>query len=515
MYRVLIVDDEAAHRKGMMQLLNRMKPEYLLLEARDGNLAELILGTVDIDIILTDIRMPNKDGLEFLTDLYEAGNRAKVIIVSGYGHFSYAKEAMSKGAFDFLLKPIDPEELEQVLERAEMSLETEVRRRQSRSRYLDLLLLKMVKSSLDKREEEELEGILPKHSEGVLFAIGTKRNKEGEEEESFFIDLRQKMKRALDVLGHTIMFEAFDGSVVYAGMVFLNQRHEERSDETILGELQSHIRRVLPKGMDVGISTIMPDLYACVMGAYHQAHAALQQTFYLNGESCVYSLSQKGTRVVLDLLAEKEDELVNLIRYHDHGAVQAVLTSIFEQLATMDQKPNPNRLKENFVLLGMRVINLLQKKGVVSEYHEAISGFTNRIMESERIEELEQEVENLCLMLNDIAGQGGSEDVIQLSIRYLEEHYAEEIALTQVAEKFFFTPSYYSIYFKKKTGKPFSQYLKDVRMDHALRMLRETNKKVGEISAEAGYSDSAYFGKVFKKNIGCSPEEYRKKNYRI
>jgi DNA-binding NtrC family response regulator len=91
MYRVLIVDDESAHRKGVIQLLNRIKPEYFLFEAKDGNMAELILGTADIDIILTDIRMPNKDGLEFLQDLHKANYNAKVIIITGHGQFDYAK----------------------------------------------------------------------------------------------------------------------------------------------------------------------------------------------------------------------------------------------------------------------------------------------------------------------------------------------------------------------------------------------------------------------------------------
>lgn len=131
MYRVMIVDDEAAHRKGMVRLLNRMKPSYFLLEARDGNMAEVILRTMEVDIILTDIRMPNKDGLAFLEDLYKAKHKAKVIIVSGYGQFSYAKTALANGAFDFLLKPVDPKELEETLHRAEESLQADMQRRQN------------------------------------------------------------------------------------------------------------------------------------------------------------------------------------------------------------------------------------------------------------------------------------------------------------------------------------------------------------------------------------------------
>lgn len=171
MYRVLIVDDESAHRKGVIQLLNRIKPEYFLFEAKDGSMAELILDTADIDIILTDIRMPNKDGLEFLQDLHKANYHAKVIIITGHGQFDYAKRALSLGAFDFLLKPIDMKELQQALDNAESSIQARNVQQFTQTLGIDMLLGKLVKGKLELHEKQQLEGIIPTNVPGFIIVI--------------------------------------------------------------------------------------------------------------------------------------------------------------------------------------------------------------------------------------------------------------------------------------------------------------------------------------------------------
>lgn len=513
MYRVMVVDDEAAHRKGMVQILNAIKPDYFLLEARDGSMAEMVLNTVDVDIILTDIRMPNKDGLEFLADLYSQRHHAKVIIVSGYGQFSYAKTALANGAFDFLLKPIDLEELEAVLERAEKSIEEDEKRKQRQNRYIDLLLVKMVKSELSDGEKEQLHGVLPEEGAGLIFCIKTKKKTYAEAE---FIELRQIIKQKLNPWGHTIMFGEIDSSVSWAGMLFLHYFPDRGQELSVLESIRDAIREVLPREMSFGLSSIAQCLYTETISAYQQASAALSRSFYDPDSGVIYTGDVEETsQKILRLLSEKEDEIANLIRYNGHPEILKELSELFAWISS-DSMPNPNRLKELFVLQGMRVANLLQKKGVIADYHQMLAAFTKKVMNAGSLDELRREVENIFLFLNDISRQGAQEeDAILLAVRYLEEHFAEEIALTDVAEKFFFTPAYFSIYFKKRTGELFSQYLKNIRMKRACEMLTGTQKKVSKIALETGYSDSAYFGKVFKKHMGCSPEEYRKRNYRI
>lgn len=513
MYRVLIVDDEEAHRKGMMQLLGRMRPEYFLLEARDGKVAELILETVHIDIILTDIRMPNKNGLEFLEDLYKVNHQAKVVIVSGYGQFEYAKRAMDLGAAGFLLKPIDPEELETTLSRVEDQIKTELIRKQHQRGYIDYLLVKMVNGTLQEEEEVQLHGILPKDKAGFVFVL---HEHGGEKKEDVFLELKQTIKKSLDGVGHVLMFEVFESSVSYSGIIIFDEYPVPETDaKQLQEELCRKIYEIVKDEMELGISKAAEDLYEQIGRAYNEAKEALNDAFYFPGKGQCYQVKEPSSQDVLKLVSEQENEWENLIRYSGHKEIEEALNDLFGKILKSDM-PNSNRLKEIFVVFGIRLANWMHKKRVFEEYHQAITLYTKGIMNAEQIYEMQREVEDLFLFLNDILHQKAEqENVIDLTLRYMEEHLGEDIALPQLANMFFFTPSYFSIYFKNKTGQTFSQQLKLMRMEKACEMLCATNKKIGEIAKCTGYNDATYFGKVFKKHVGCSPEEYRKRNYQI
>ena len=115
MYKLLIVDDEADHRKGLMNLLAAMRPEDMLLEADDGVTALEVIELVDCDVIITDIRMTNMNGLELLKAAKAQNPDVEVIILSGYGQFDYAREALKYQAADYIMKPVDSDEIRTVL----------------------------------------------------------------------------------------------------------------------------------------------------------------------------------------------------------------------------------------------------------------------------------------------------------------------------------------------------------------------------------------------------------------
>ena len=123
MYRLLIVDDEAGHREGMTGLLRMLKPEYLVFEAESGERALQMMGTMSFDLVLTDIRMSCMDGLTFLQLAREKQPNARYAILSAYGTFEYARSGLAIGADDYLLKPVDVEELRVCLEKMENRLQ--------------------------------------------------------------------------------------------------------------------------------------------------------------------------------------------------------------------------------------------------------------------------------------------------------------------------------------------------------------------------------------------------------
>ena len=512
MLKLMVVDDEAAHRRGMISLLNEIRPDYFIAEARDGSMAEILVQTIQPDIVFTDIRMPKKDGLEFLKSLNEANNEAKVVIISAYGQFEYAKTALNRGAFDYLLKPIDPDELENVLERLEASIQKRHAEAQSHNQYINLLLNKLMKNGLNGKEEKELEGIFPKGLPGVVFAMKNWIGEEGKRQETL-LELRQKVKSEVNAFGHSIMFEMFESDVYFIGLIFF--RSAMTDEEEAMPKLAKALKEVLPATGDYGLSGFFTRLIPSVEEAYRQAQTALESAFYKEQEAGIlYGPWMEEDGQILGYVTSEETEILNRIQYKDENAVSEKLRNIFAYIKEKANM-NPMRLKELFVWIGTRIVYSLQReKGF--ELSCDIMDQINRMLEANKLERLRAETETLFLILNRLMTASldeGNQDMLERSISYIRKHFAEDISLLMVAEKFYFAPSYYSLIFKKRVGKNFSQYLTDIRIQNACRLLQSGGDKVNNIAVKSGYSDPAYFGKVFKKKIGCSPEEYRQRNF--
>ncbi len=165
---ILIVDDEPRHRRGMMNLILSLRPHHRLHAAGDGEAALKHVRADRTDLVLTDIRMPNMDGLQFLKRLEDERPKPRVVMVSAYNLFDYAQEALRHGASDYLLKPVDVDKLEAVLERIEAELALEERRRReadelrhrlsrTQSAYRSRLFADWLGGSLTADEARELE----------------------------------------------------------------------------------------------------------------------------------------------------------------------------------------------------------------------------------------------------------------------------------------------------------------------------------------------------------------------
>ena len=125
MLRIMVVDDEPRHRSGLISLLQSIRPDYLLFEARDGEEAMRMLRTIGTEIVITDIRMPNMDGLALIEKIARKYPAIKTVILSVYGEFDYARKALDMGAFAYILKPVSQAEVEKLLHRLEVLIESQ------------------------------------------------------------------------------------------------------------------------------------------------------------------------------------------------------------------------------------------------------------------------------------------------------------------------------------------------------------------------------------------------------
>lgn len=168
--KILIVDDEPRHRRGMKNMILTLRPADLVLDAKDGAAALALIKEERPDVVLTDIRMPNMDGLEFLGMLERENMKPKVVMVSAYDRFEYAQTAMRHGAYDYLVKPVGEDKVESLLQRVEAALRAETIRdsesetlklklQEAASAYRKRLLLSWMNGILSEAEREELSGL--------------------------------------------------------------------------------------------------------------------------------------------------------------------------------------------------------------------------------------------------------------------------------------------------------------------------------------------------------------------
>lgn len=519
MRQVLVVDDEPAHRKGIIEILNKIHPEYLVLEAKDGQLAEAIMNSVNIDIVLTDIKMPNKDGLQFLEELRAKNDKTKVIIISGYGEFGYAQKAMSFGAFDFLLKPVDIDELNSVLDKAEKSFQKELESEQMKNEfnkvklhYVDYLLNKLLRGSLTEDEEYEIKDVFQGFRSGFVFVIRTNTYFEQKH-----FDIKYAVRQIFDTAAHVITFEEQQGETILINFVFLEESGGFADCRKKITEIQNYFKEELNDNIYMGVSAFHNELNQNLREAYLQSKTALNYTFYSKDRIMDYDDIKTDETAVVKILSGKEADIINIVEYGEEKNIQAQLSELFNVFETA-KNPNPNRLKEIFVLISMRILLSLKKKYTITEYEELMEKYSRVITQSQSLWELESNIQNMYRTLNLISRKNednSNNSIIMKSMEYIEKYYMEEISMERIAQKFYFSPSYFSIFFKNKTGVSFSQYLTELRVKNACRLLIDTNDKVNDICVKIGYNDPGYFGKVFKRKIGCSPEEYRKRNIQI
>lgn len=179
--RILVVDDEPRHLRGMLNLLRQLRPSAEVIAAKDGASALELVRSELPEVVLSDIRMPNMDGLTFLQKLKEENIHTKVVMVSAYDLFEYAQKAVRHGAYDYLLKPVEVEKIEEVLSRIELQLGKESMQHEkaaelkhqmesASSAYRNRLLLAWLNGSITTMEYDELNKYDELQGRGLLFS---------------------------------------------------------------------------------------------------------------------------------------------------------------------------------------------------------------------------------------------------------------------------------------------------------------------------------------------------------
>ncbi|MBB6670029.1 response regulator transcription factor [Cohnella nanjingensis] len=541
MYRYIVIDDETLIRKAIVKKIASLDlPLAWVGEACDGEEGLALALRENPDIVLTDMRMPTMDGVSLLRVLAERQPETGLIVISGFSDFEYTREAIATNVIDYMLKPFDNNELRASLEKAiAFCLEKENRRRAVRERELALeserLSAWLCRSGADERAplraEQYRSGPIRELLASDSFAVGllsvTVRDSEcaNQDVEGSARGISARLAESSVADGHGMHGAAAGGSECSEGEGVLRLSHPDRPDVTLLvvgsrpaaarfawGKLRQAVEEARRcGGSAVGAVSGTHGRPEELRLAYREAAALLEQRPFVPWAG-VLQAHDAAMQKTDWKWPRRDDLLFEIEEGHVERAVN-LTGDLFGYIRAISGVTLA-QAKHYCALLARDIAEKRHRDSeAADESDKDILGWNETIREAPDPAELVRRftglarsaAENAIAVTSTAAGQMGQ-------IRhYIDQRYAQPIRLEEVAERFYLHPVYLSMVFKENTGETFQDYLKRLRMERAKELLVSNKYRIDRIATMIGYENAKYFYKVFKKETGLTPAEYRKR----
>jgi len=521
--RMLIVDDEPLILRSLKQAVDwEAIGVDIVGEARSGEEALRLCRAEMPDLVLSDIRMPSIDGLELMRRVKREDADTVFILISGYGEFEYAREGLREGAFDYILKPIDHEELEAAVQKAA----AEIRIARERRREEDRLLHSVQTLSMLARERmyaQVMEGIYESGGKWqwldqseldkryFMFLIGLDQFEQlraqwsdGEYRLWMFV-VRNIVEEIGEREGALAVFPFHQGE-----WVMLWAASARRKQQEIAGELIEALQRYARLTVSIGISRVfegLPSLEEC----YQSAKRALLRRFYSGGGQWFPDEeAHRSDDRTIGKLRALERRLLNDIKVLNGERVGKALDEWGE---VVREASLPREIVEQ-LYLELSALIRRQLEFMLPDTGRGDELLLPLLRNSESAEEMLTCLKRKVLeWIGNITDGGWSKEQIRASIQrakdFIADQYHRDIGIDDAAEAAGVSVSHFCYTFKQETGMTFLEYLTRFRIDKACYMLEHTDVKVFQVSQMVGYQDAKYFSQVFRKMMGCKPSEFR------
>lgn len=532
MLKVLIVDDEV---KVCQLILHLVDWEAMNLEVvdilHDGQTALEYIVENKPDIVISDIRMPNCDGLEMIKQAKGAYPDISFIIISGYSNFEYAQNAIHYGVQDYLLKPLRKEELvntlikikekhfsileQQIEQNKWKSLAESSREKVKKSLIADLILNpeKINFNNVDEFNKEYHTHFIEGYYAVLKIQPFIRGKRLSDEERDIALTkIQQMLKERLTKYCQEVIFMVYEDSVILIINVnepsFFEVKKQLKKMRLDIINLKSIFQALK---VYIGIGSVVDNLGGLAI-SMEQAKAAIFDRLS-NQEKYIieYQTRNEDKQEVSDLLDTqmKNDLHGNLERLNPDGII----------VLLQELKNRVLPYSENGKLVFdcyMEVVGIIVYgfKDFSSEFDIPPVSYYEKLYETyfsleDVFNGLEKEISELLERYSENVKLAETKP-IRLAKQYINDNYNLALSLESISAQIGFNPAYFSTLFKKETGKNFMEYVMEIRVQNAKNFLASTNKTLVDISTEVGYSDFKYFSKVFKRITGLTPSEYRK-----
>lgn len=520
LYRVLLVDDEEDIREGISRKMDWLGLGFSLVgEAANGQDALELAESLRPDVILTDIKMPFMDGLELCRILTDRLPAARFVVFSGFDAFEYAKQAIQMNVVEYILKPINADELSAVLRRLKDQLDQERAERRNvellRSRYTEnlpvlreLFYANLLDGHIEPGTERERAARLDIDLQGEEWAVGLAYIGSDRRDALSTLSIQNLLEETLTA--DRCKLSLYNDWV--AVIVSLTESLTIYDLIRVLDRVCTLAASYLGLTLTVGVGAPCKELSGMARSAA-EARTALEYRSMVGRGQVIYigDLEPDGGQV---LTFEEADErtLTAAVRLGSEQEVRDAAAA----LAGKIREANPSAGQYNLFLMELvtHLMKMTRRSGVGVEEVFG-TGFSLPIQDSAlpSLEELEDWCAERYLRLRtlirrrqtDSAGQ-----TVETAKEYIRQHYAEsDLSVEKLCAYLHLSSTYFSTLFKRETGTSFTAYVTTVRMEAAAEAIRGTEEKTYLIAQRCGYEDPNYFSYVFKRHFGVTPTKYR------
>lgn len=535
MYKVLLVDDEFLTRDAIAKNTPWKDAGFQLIgTAENGKYAIDVLEREKPDLVLTDICMPVMDGLELAAYIHEHHPSIRVIIISGYDDFEYAKQALKYEVSDYILKPITSyelvEELKKVAEKIDASMEQQVQVEKIRWEYEKNIptlrsnfLTRLMEGNYLKKDIDAQMMHLKITIDGQFQAVVMI---DVEDSSSFRVAYPEATEDLINFSVANITEELveqqkdilfFENTENRSLLVFSSDQKEALQPR--IEQVGTQIVEAIQKYLQIKVCILVGETVSGPMQwdvSYNSVLSARENKFLLEKHTFVYGKDfamnklPGGDAPVHLQTSQLVDKIILMIKLNHKGELREEVAKLFEEFRASGCARTTIFLHVQNIVLTI-LINLEDNTADMSDEAGEVE-FIHHLSDYKHLSEVQSCFLRFCENTADsIAGKRENINQKQavLALDYIEKNYQNvDMSLNMVCAYLCVSTSYFSTFFKNATGETFVEALTRIRMEKAKKLLETTNMKSYEVALEVGYNDPHYFSSIFKKRQGMTPTEY-------
>ena len=526
LYRIIIVEDEDIIRKGIIETIQANKKNFQVFDAINGIEALEKIQSNQIDAMLLDIRMPKMDGLELLKLIREKQINIKTIILSGYDQFEYAQTALSYDVIDYILKPIKPKDVLQVIQKIEDELNRVKKqneelqllkkhyfqnKNQLKEKFFNDIINKRIMGNADFTNREKMLEVKlagPRY-QVIIFEINKFNLFLSEEKKQLiYYSIYKYFEKIIAKNNDLELFQINSNQFI----IVININEDPYPTRKTINNFITALEKEYFIEVAAGVGNIC-DCWLKIRESYFEAAYAIRYCLLSNKEKTMEIKEIEGNKNCFDTYIDMDDFAL-LIKL---GRIEQIREELNRVFNSFDLMPETYMDIERLNLFCIKTIiyALSSLKELYIDIKDIGINELDLLLELYNFKSIDEikafilrVIETIVTYIN-VNCSKRKKTTIEKVKNLINQNYNKDISIKTVANMLNLTPNYLGYLIKSELNMSFNDYLNKIKIKKAKELLKAGNLMVYEVAEKVGFSDSKYFSLVFKKNAGISPNEYK------